>query len=327
MADRLQKILASAGLGSRRTCEQWIREGRVSVDGVIVDELGAQADPSVNKIAVDGRVIPPPPKRRQYIALNKPRGYACTLSDPHAVHIITELVDLPGKPMLRPVGRLDIETEGLIFLTDDGEFVNKLTHPRYHVAKTYMATVRGRPDEEALTRLGNGVMLEDGLTAPADSVRFVRYFPATDTTDVELVIHEGRNRQVRRMFAAVGHNVMRLIRTRIGTVTTHSMPSGTWRHLTPTEIDRLMTTAKPVPQRAVAERPRIIKAAAPKEVIAPAKDAKPTMPRRGGAPPIDKRGTPMPQSQINARRYGKNTRRNIENGQSFRKNRDQPGSN
>ncbi|HEY3328405.1 MAG TPA: pseudouridine synthase [Capsulimonadaceae bacterium] len=238
MAERLQKLIAAAGLASRRASEEWIKEGRVAVDGVTA-QLGDQADPKTQKITIDGRLLPPVPTRNCYIVLHKPRGFASTLSDPHAAHVITELVDLPGRVLLRPVGRLDIESEGLIFLSDDGDFINRITHPRYHVSKTYLATVRGVPDAEDLDRLRTGVYLDDGKTAPADNVALAGTFPATDSSDVELVLHEGRNRQVRRMMQAIGHPVLRLVRTRIGPIAIKGLPSGAWRHLTPTEVARI----------------------------------------------------------------------------------------
>jgi 23S rRNA pseudouridine2605 synthase len=244
MAERLQKILAAAGLGSRRKCEEWIKAGRVTVDGEVVAELGARADVSQNRITFDGRPLSRKPTRRHYVALHKPRGYACTLFDPHAQRTVAELVSLPGDPMLRPVGRLDLESEGLLFLSDDGEFINALTHPRFHVPKTYLATVRGTPDEAALRRLSTGVKIEDGKTVCADQVRNVKSFPATDTTDVEITIHQGRKRQVRQMFDVIDHKVLRLVRTRIGAITLGSLPAGAWRHLTPNEVSRLMSSYK-----------------------------------------------------------------------------------
>ncbi len=260
MPERLQKILAAAGLGSRRRCEEWIKEGRVSVDGKTVMEMGVTADPATQRIEFNGRVIPRPPSRHAYILLNKPRGYASTLSDPHAAHVVTELVDLPGKPLLRPVGRLDIESEGLIFLTDDGEFIHHLTHPRFEVEKQYTATVRGMPSAESIQRLRDGVYLDDGVKAKADRVRLAGTFPQTDTADLEMVLHEGRNRIIRRMCSAIGHPVARLVRTRIGFVTRGSLPPGGWRHLTAIEVRRLTAPKAIAP---AAERSGAAMSAAP----------------------------------------------------------------
>ncbi len=236
----MQKILAAAGLGSRRKCELWIKEGRVSIDGQTVTELGVKADPAMQRIAVDGRPVPRHATKRIYIALNKPRGYALTLSDPHATRLVGELLDLPGKPMLRTVGRLDIESEGLILMSDDGGFIYRLTHPKFQIEKVYIATVRGVPTPEEIERLRTGVRLEDGELARADKVRLVGQFPATDTSDLELIVHEGRNRLIRRLCSAIGHPVLRLIRTRIAFITIGALPQGTWRHLTATEVARLV---------------------------------------------------------------------------------------
>ncbi|MDR3708487.1 MAG: pseudouridine synthase [Capsulimonadaceae bacterium] len=241
MAERLQKLIAAAGLASRRTSEQWIVAGRVCVDGVVVTELGARADPATQRVTVDGRPLPSTQQRHHYIVLHKPRGYTCTVSDPHAHHVIGELVDLPSGLFLRPVGRLDVDSEGLIFLSDDGDFINRMTHPRYHVAKTYLATVRGTPTEAELERLRKGVYIETGKTAPAERADLVGQFPTTDSSDIELVIHEGKNRQVRRMMSAIGHQCLRLVRTQIGPIRIKGLPSGAWRHLTPSEVNRLMT--------------------------------------------------------------------------------------
>jgi 23S rRNA pseudouridine2605 synthase len=240
----LQKALAAAGVGSRRACEAWILEGRVRVNGQTVTELGTKVDPDADKIAFDGRVVLQP-RKRYYIALNKPRGVVSTRADVHAARVVTDLVDLQGKPLLRPVGRLDADSEGLIFLTDDGGFLHHLTHPSRHVPKTYRATVAGVPTPEALTRLAKGVLLEDGMTAPAEGVRVAyarRPRPGEEgegTSDVELTIYEGRNRQVRRMLAAVGHPVARLVRVRIGGVRLSGLPPGAWRHLTAKEVQDL----------------------------------------------------------------------------------------
>ena len=220
--------------------EQWIREGRVAIDGQIVTELGTKADPDTQRITVDGRPIPKAPSRLLYIAVNKPKGVTCTVADRHAERLITELVDLPGRPALKPVGRLDANSEGLIFLSDDGAFIYRLTHPKYHVVKTYIATVRGTPPAETFARLAAGIKLDDGLTAPADRVHISRVFSDNDTCDVEIAIHEGRKRQIRRMFDAIDFPVLRLVRTKIGDVTLGGLPAGAWRHLTKPEIAKLL---------------------------------------------------------------------------------------
>ena len=238
MPERLQKVLAAAGIGSRRACEEWITQGRVRVNGLVVTELGTKVDPEADRVQFDGRIVRPP-RRRYYLALNKPRGVVSSRADPHAGRLVTEMVDIGGNPMLRPVGRLDADSEGLIFLTDDGDFLFKLTHPRYHVPKTYRVQVQGVPNADALARLRKGIMLEDGLTRPAENVRLLRGKENVDGTgvgEVELTIYEGRNRQVRRMLAAIGHTVTRLTRVRIGAVRLTGLAPGAWRHLTPAEV-------------------------------------------------------------------------------------------
>jgi 23S rRNA pseudouridine2605 synthase len=243
MEERLQKVLASAGIGSRRACEAWITQGRVRVNGQVITELGTKVDPDADKIFFDSRPVHPP-RKRYYLAMNKPKGIISSRSDPHghAGQMVTDLVDIGGKPMLRPVGRLDADSEGLIFLTDDGDFLFKMTHPRYHVSKTYRVAVSGVPSEDALGRLRRGIMLDDGMTKPAENVRLLRGKQNADGTgqgEVEMTIYEGRNRQVRRMMAALGHTVTRLVRVRIGSVRLTGLPPGAWRHLTPGEIAAL----------------------------------------------------------------------------------------
>ena len=182
------------------------------------------------------------PLKRYYIAMNKPRGVVSSRSDPHAGRLVTDLIDIGGKPMLRPVGRLDEDSEGLIFLTDDGDFLFKLTHPRYHVPKTYRVSVQGIPNASNIERLRKGILLDDGMTRPAENVRLIRGKENTGgagVAELELTIYEGRNRQVRRMFAAVGHTVTRLTRVRIGSVRLTGLPPGAWRHLTPAEVTSL----------------------------------------------------------------------------------------
>ena len=241
MEERLQKTLASAGIGSRRTCEEWIAQGRVRVNGQVVTKLGTKVDLDKDKVQFDGQIIRQP-ARRYYLALNKPKGVVSSRSDPHAGRLVTDLVDIGGNPMLRPVGRLDADSDGLIFLTDDGDFLFKMTHPRYHVPKTYRVEVQGVPNADALQRLRKGIMLEDGMSKPAENVRLLRGKENADGTGraaLELTIYEGRNRQVRRMMQALGHSVTRLTRVRIGAVQLSGLPPGAWRHLTAGEIEAL----------------------------------------------------------------------------------------
>src|SRR3954454_18177891 len=244
--ERLQKILSAAGVASRRLSEELITQGRVSVNGKTVTELGTRADPGVDEIKVDGRRIKND-QRRRYILLNKPRGYITTRSDPEGRPTVMDL--LRGvKEYVYPVGRLDYDTEGLLLLTTDGELAALLTHPRHEVDKVYEARVRGVPDEHTLDRLSRGVTVEGRRTSPARlraSEPIVK--ESGEQTIVQITIHEGRQRQVRQMFDSVGHPVVRLRRVRIGPLEDPDMPPGHWRELTPPEVARLQRAAGLVP--------------------------------------------------------------------------------
>jgi 23S rRNA pseudouridine2605 synthase len=231
--ERLQKVLAGAGLGSRRTCEQLIEEGRVTVNGTVA-HLGQRADSSSDHIAVDG--IPLPVREGiVYYLLNKPAGVVTSAFDPEGRPTVLELV--PEVPRVFPVGRLDIMSEGLLVLTNDGELAYQLTHPSFGVVKEYVVEVEGNLSREAIGRLRRGVQLDDGPTARA---RVTALGPHA----ARIAIHEGRNRQVRRMCEAVGHPVRRLVRTRIGPVSDRALAPGTWRTLTTSEIRSLWEAAK-----------------------------------------------------------------------------------
>ena len=238
MPERLQKILSTAGVASRRLSEELILQGRVSVNGQTVTELGTKADPSVDEIKVDGRRIKTE-QRKRYVLLNKPRGYITTRSDPEGRPTVMDL--MKGiKEYIYPVGRLDYDSEGLLLLTNDGELAARLTHPRHEVEKVYEARVKGVPDDRALDRLARGVPIDGRRTAPA-KIRASEPFArgSGEQTIVEISIHEGRQRQVRKMFEAVGHPVVRLKRVRIGPLEDPDMPVGHWRELTPQEVSRL----------------------------------------------------------------------------------------
>jgi 23S rRNA pseudouridine2605 synthase len=235
-AERLQKVLARAGLGSRRACEELIAEGRVTIDGEVA-RLGNRADPTTQRIALDGVSVVVRDDLVYYL-LNKPPGHVSTANDPQGRPIVTGLV--PDDPRVFPVGRLDADTEGLLLLTNDGELTQLLTHPRHGVVKTYLAEVRGVPSASALAALRDGVDLDDVRTAPA-RVRLVQR--RGGSAAIEVGIHEGRNRQVRRMFDAVGHPVLRLVRTRIGPVRDDHLRPGAWRPLRRAEIRALYEAA------------------------------------------------------------------------------------
>jgi 23S rRNA pseudouridine2605 synthase len=229
---RLQKVLAQAGLGSRRACEHLIAAGRVTVNGAVAT-LGTRADPEVDAIEVDGARIGVREGLVHYL-LNKPTGVVTTASDPQGRPTVVDLV--PAAPRVYPVGRLDADTEGLLVLTNDGELAHRLTHPSFGVEKEYLAEVTGTPSRGALRRLREGVELEDGPTAPA------RVSLVGDHT-LRITIHEGRNRQVRRMCEAVGHPVRRLVRVRIGPLADRRLPPGEWRPLTQAEVRALERAA------------------------------------------------------------------------------------
>lgn len=227
--ERLQKSLARAGFGSRRACERLIVERRVTIDGRVA-ELGNRVDAETAEIRVDGSLAPTAPGR-VYFLLNKPDGVVTTVTDPQGRPTVMDLVDAGVRVF--PVGRLDLHTEGLLVLTNDGRLAHLLTHPSSGVAKEYLVRVEGDPSPGALRRLREGVELDDGLTAPAQVSRVSEGL-------VRIVIHEGRNRQVRRMCTAVGHEVTRLVRTRIGPIQDATLAPGVSRPLSTAEVRRLM---------------------------------------------------------------------------------------
>jgi 23S rRNA pseudouridine2605 synthase len=231
-AERVQKVLAAAGVGSRRACEELIAAGRVTVDGQVAN-LGQKADPHVHVIAVDGERVPVKPGL-VHLLLNKPRDVVTTVNDPQGRATVMELV--PPSPRVYPVGRLDRDTEGLLLLTNDGELANRLTHPRYGVEKTYVAQVRGPVKRRAMRALRDGVELDDGVAA-AVSVRELG--ASGERVLLELTLAEGRKREVRRMLAAVGHPVERLARVRVGPMTLGEISPGKYRPLNTAEVRAL----------------------------------------------------------------------------------------
>jgi 23S rRNA pseudouridine2605 synthase len=234
-AVRAQKAIANSGLMSRRAAEEAIASGRVSVDGTTIG-LGDRVDVSMQVLTIDGVPIPLSPDLETHL-LYKPVGVISSASDPQGRSVVVDLV--PSEHRLYPVGRLDSDSEGLILLTNDGELANRVTHPRYGITKKYVALVGGRPSAADIRRLTSGVTLSDG-SARALSARFVSQ--SQDETMVELVLGEGRNREVRRMFEAIGFEVVRLIRTAIGPISDQSLKPGGSRLLSITEVNRLLAS-------------------------------------------------------------------------------------
>lgn len=231
---RLQKVLAQAGVASRRASEELIAQGRVEVNGKIVNEQGLRVNPDRDVIRVDGSRIPPP-RRHLYLALNKPRGVVSTMDDPQGRPNLQQYV--PRHQRLFHVGRLDTDTAGLLILTNDGEFANKLTHPRHEVPKTYLVEVEGLLDNKTLRRLEKGVTLEDG-PIKTDKLKLVQR--ASSRSLVQITLHSGRNRIVRRMMDAVGYPVRQLSRISVGPVKLGQLQAGQTRELTQTELGALL---------------------------------------------------------------------------------------
>lgn len=231
MQERLQKILAKAGIASRRQAEELIRAGRVLVDGKVVREMGVQVDPATQVIECDGTPVAAPEKKI-YILLYKPAGYLSTVHDPQGRAIVTDLLR-DVKERVYPVGRLDLDTEGALLLTNDGDLAQKILHPSHEVRKTYVAKVQGRPNRRKLNDLTRGIVLEGRKTWPAD-IRILQ--SEAQTTTLQIIIHEGRKRQIRKMFAAVGHPVLQLQRSAYGRLGLGDLTPGEYKTLGPEDI-------------------------------------------------------------------------------------------
>jgi 23S rRNA pseudouridine2605 synthase len=249
--ERLQKLMAQAGLGSRRACEDLIAAGRVTVNGKVAI-LGSKADPAIDRILVDGQPLKTP-DALVYIAIYKPRGVLSTVSDPDPRPTVRELVELPGQ--FYPVGRLDVDSEGLVLLTNDGDLANRLTHPRYGHEKEYRVLVARRPDDEQLAAWRRGIVLSDGYrTVPAD-VRIEE--PSGKGMWLRIVLREGRKRQIRETGSMLGLPVVKIIRVRIGTLYLGSLKPRQWRQLTQQEVDALKAPSVPGKKTARRMQPKV----------------------------------------------------------------------
>ena len=234
MQERLQKVIAHAGIVSRREAERFITEGRVAVNGSIVTQLGTKVDPTRDKINVDGRLVKSFPGK-VYVLMNKPAGYVSTLKDPQERPVVTDLLDRINTRVF-PVGRLDYDAEGVLLLTNDGELAHRLQHPRYGISRTYEVKVKDVPANSQLSRLRKGVRLEDGITLPAKA-KFLK--KTTKNCWLKITLYEGKNRQVKRMCAAVGHPVLKIKRVSLGPLSLGDVSRGKYRHLTQDEVKEL----------------------------------------------------------------------------------------
>jgi 23S rRNA pseudouridine2605 synthase len=250
--ERLQKVLARAGVASRRAAEELIVAGRVSVNGRIVTELGTRVVPGQDVIAVDGERLPMVAEELVYVMLNKPRGVLSAVEDARGRRTVTDLVNIEAR--LFPVGRLDLDSEGLVLLTNDGDLAHQMTHPRYRHEKEYEVLVEGYPSDPTLIKWRRGSVLLDGVPAAPCRVERLRIEKGAcqgkDGTWLRVIVHEGRKRQIRRVAAALGHPVYQLIRTRIGSLKLGRLRVGAWRHLTQTEVNALRASASTASVRA-----------------------------------------------------------------------------
>lgn len=235
--ERLQKFIANQGICSRRKAEEYIISGRVKVNGSVVTELGTKIDPNNDVVEVDDKKISNITGKKVYILLNKPIGYVTTTKDQFNRNTVIDLVKVKEKVL--PVGRLDMYTSGAIILSNDGEFIYKITHPKYEVEKTYNVTLKGQITEEEVEKLKNGVEVEDYITGKA-KVKILRIDKEKELSRVEVIIHEGKNREVRKMCEAIGRKVLALHRTKIGNISVKDLRLGTWRYLKPNEVKSLL---------------------------------------------------------------------------------------
>lgn len=234
---RLQKYLAEAGIASRRKCEEHILQGRVKVNGKIVTKLGTKVKPDIDKIEFDDKLVATQQAKHTYILLNKPIDYVTTVKDQFHRNTVLDLVKTDKR--LVPVGRLDMYTSGALILTDDGDFVYKITHPKHEISKTYTVTLKGVITKEEIEKLEKGVDIGDFVTSKA-KVKILKIDDEQNKTRLEITIHEGKNRQIRRMCEAINKKVLALHRSKIGNIGVKNLKLGTWRYLTKKEVDELL---------------------------------------------------------------------------------------
>lgn len=234
---RLQKYLAEAGIASRRKSEEFILNGKVKVNGITITELGTKINPDEDEILFENKLVKKGSTKLVYILLNKPIGYVTTVKDQFNRDTVMNLIQI--KERIVPVGRLDMYTSGALLLTNDGDFVYHITHPKHEITKTYTVTLKGIIKQEEVEALRNGVKIDDYITKPA-KVKILKTDEEKDISRLEIIIHEGKNRQIRKMCEAVGRKVLALHRSKIGNITVKNLPLGKWRYLTKEEVKSLM---------------------------------------------------------------------------------------
>ncbi len=237
MEERIQKFLANSGIASRRKCEELILQGKVAVNGKIVTELGTKINIEKDRITFNGKEVKQQ-EEKVYVLLNKPIGYVTTAKEQFGRDKVTDLVKV--KERIVPVGRLDMYTSGALILTNDGDFVYKVTHPKNEITKTYTITLKGKVSDQEITMLREGVVLDDGFKTSPAKVKRIMEDIENDKTRLEIIIHEGKNREVRRMCEAIGKKVLALHRSKIGSITLEGLPIGKWRFLSKSEVEMLI---------------------------------------------------------------------------------------
>ncbi|MGN1299123.1 MAG: pseudouridine synthase [Candidatus Scatovivens sp.] len=234
---RVQKFLSEAGICSRRKAEELILEGKIKVNGKIIYELGTKINPDIDVIEFNNKIVNKIKSKHLYILLNKPIGYVTTVKDQFNRPTVMDLITVERRVL--PVGRLDMYTSGALILTDDGEFINKVTHPRHQINKSYIATVKGIATQEDIQKLENGIQIDDYITSKAKA-KIIKIDKEKGISRIEIIIHEGKNRQVRKMCESIGKKVLALHRTKIGNIEVRNLKLGSWRYLNDKEVSNLI---------------------------------------------------------------------------------------